>query len=157
MTKDNEIQQPTENTNTNEEFSQEDIDRLNEIEVRTESIFTKGTKVKVLGKTFKVKPLCRWTQNKVLDTCKIKIVDDKMVLDEKTKDNDAKAAAYILLHNPIKIMLFGWIKTKRMLMKYNSETFYAIINEAFNNYDQVFFYKNVSLITMTEKQRMMKI
>ena len=138
-------------------ITEEDIQKLNEIEFRTESIFSKAKKVKVLGKTFKVKPMCRWTQNKVLDTCKVDIVDDKLVLNDTTKDNDVKAAAYILLHNPIKIILFGKIKTWRMKSKYNSETYFAIINEALNNYDQVFFYKNVSLITMTQRQRMMRI
>lgn len=149
--------------NKNTEVRNEDIPELNRIEFSTERLFPKGYKVRVLGKDFKVKPLCRWTHNRILDLCSFDTEEDKETkalvpkVTPQNKDNDCKAAAYILLHNPLKIMLFGRIKTWKMKRKYNSETFYAIIETAFNNREEVFFYKSASLIALTQRNRMMKI
>lgn len=145
------------------EVRKEDVPELNKIEFQAERIFPKGYKVRVLGKNFKVKPLSRWAHNKILDLCNIELEENKETktlipnITPKNKDNDCKAAAYILLHSPIKILLFGRIKTWMMKCKYNSETFYAIIETAFNNREEVFFYKSASLIGMTQRNRMMKI
>lgn len=145
------------------EVRKEDVPELNKIEFQTERLFPKGYKIRVLGKNFKVKPLCRWSHNRILDLCNFELVEDKDTkallpkITPKNKDNDCKAAAYILLHSPIKILLFGWLKTWRMKCKYNAETFYAIIEAAFNNREEVFFYKSASLIGMTQRNRMMKI
>lgn len=145
------------------QVQKEDINKLNEIEFSAEKIFPKGYKVKVLGKEFKIKPLCRWSHNRILDLCNFDVVENAEQgtfipkITPKNKDNDVRAAAYILLHNPIKIKLFGRWKTWRMKSKYGSETFYAIIETAFNNREEVFFYKSVSLMTLTERNRMMKI
>lgn len=142
---------------------EEDIPQLNDIEFNAERIFPKGYKVRVLGKNFRVKPLSRWSHNRILDLCSFEIEENKEQgtfipkITPKNKDNDAKAAAYILLHSPIKILLFGRWKTWRMKCKYGSETFFAIIEAAFNNREEVFFYKNASLIAMTQRNRMMKI
>ena len=145
------------------EVRKEDVSELNKIEFQAERLFPKGYKVRVLGKDFKIKPLCRWSHNRILDLCNFEIEEDKDTkalipkITPKNKDNDCKAAAYILLHSPIKIMLFGWWKTWRMKSKYGSETFYAIIETAFNNREEVFFYRSASLIGMTQRNRMMKI
>ncbi len=149
--------------NIDKEVRNEDIPQLNNIEFSTERIFPKGYKIRVLGKEFKIKPLCRWSHNRILDLCTFEIEENKEQgtfipkITPKNKDNDAKAAAYILLHNPLKIKLFGRWKTWRMKCKYNSETFYAIIETTFNNREEVFFYKSASLIAMTQRNRMMKI
>ena len=149
--------------NIDKEVRNEDIPQLNNIEFSTERIFPKGYKIRVLGKEFKIKPLCRWSHNRILDLCTFEIEENKEQgtfipkITPTNKDNDAKAAAYILLHNPLKIKLFGRWKTWRMKCKYNSETFYAIIETTFNNREEVFFYKSASLIAMTQRNRMMKI
>lgn len=149
--------------NKETEIRKEDIPELNRIEFSTERIFPKGYSVRVLGKTFKIKPLCRWSHNKILDLCSFEIEENKEQgtfipkITPKNKDNDVKAAAYILLHNPLLITLFGRFKVWRMKRKYGSETFYAIIETAFNNREEVFFYKSASLITMAQRNRMMKI
>ena len=149
--------------NKDNEIRKEDIPELNAIEFRTERLLPKGYRLRVLGKNFKVKPLCRWTHNRILDLCSFETeedVENKTIIPKispKNKDNDAKAAAYILLHNPLKILLFGRIKTALMKRKYNAETFYAIIETALNNREEVFFYKSASLIVITQRNRMMKI
>lgn len=146
---------------TDNEVRKEDIPQLNEIEFQTERLFPKGYRIRVLGKNFKIKPLCRWTNNKILDLCSFETEEkDGMIVPKvtpKSKDNDVKAAAYILLHSPLKILLFGRLKTWQMQRKYGSETFYAIIESVFNNREEVFFYKSVSLITTSQRNRMMKI
>lgn len=141
------------------EIRQEDVARLNEIEFRAEKIFSKPTKVVVLGRKFKVKPLSRWLQNKVLDDCKITLDTDneQPVVEDNSRDNDIKACAMILLHNPLKVLLFTKIKVWFMKRKYSNEVFYAILKTTFNNPDQVFFYKNVYLIIQAQQARMMKI
>lgn len=137
------------------EITKKELNKLNEIEFRAEKMFDAPTKIVVLGKKFKVKPLHRWVQNKVIDLCPITAEAENTT--KKTRDNDVKAATYILLHNPIKIMLFGWIMTKIMKCKYNSEIFYAIIKTALNNDAEVFFSQSVSLLILGKHQRMMKI
>lgn len=150
-------------TEIDNQVREEDVPQLNEIEFSTERIFPKGYKIRVLGKRFKIKPLCRWTHNRILDLCTFELEKDDETgsvlpkITPKNKDNDAKAAAYILLHSPLKIKLFGKLKTYQMKHKYNSETFYAIIETTFNNRDEVFFCKSAFLIAQTQKNRMMRI
>ena len=136
----------------------DDLDKLGEIQYKIEN--NEPSEVVVLGKTFKIKDMPRWTLQKIV---KLGIDMDKKIDFEnansvstailKGGSSDVKAAAYILLCNPLKIMLFHWIYWRWLNMKYNSETFNGILDNGLEDKETLFFLKNLILIAKTTKSR----
>lgn len=132
--------------------AKDELERLNAIQERIGKDIP--IRIEVRGKIFKVKEPNRIVKDKVMRLGFNVKNDIKIAMNA-----DAKAAAYILLHNPLKVFLFGKIYTFILKWKYDGETFSKIITTAFDNKENDYFLKSsISIINQGQvRMAMMQI
>lgn len=112
-------------------------------------------KIVVKGKTFRIKYPKRIVYDKIVRVgIKYDLDEDKLT--GLSGDADVRVAAYILLHNPIKIFFFLRVYMWWLKYRYDSETFMAIIDAGINPREIEAFYKSsMSIMSLAHSKKIM--